>query len=246
MAKGDAEPEGDIGAFFDIDGTVAASNLVDAYIDLRLHAVSISRKLLRLLRFAPKLPYYALLDTFSRARFNEAFFRNYRDVSMEELSFWAQDRAREFWALRIYPAALEEIEYHRKQGHRIVLVTGGLKPMAQPLADLVKADGCVAAEIESVDGRLTGSLPGGPLSGRVKAMETRRLAKDWGVDLRRSYAYADSYADREFLEGLGHPIAVNPDHRLRRIATSRGWEVRRWRRERREASPSAGAGSRRR
>ncbi len=101
--------------------------------------------------------------------------------------------------------------------------------MAQPLVDLVKADGCVAAEPQSQDGRLTGQLSAGPLSGAAKAAATRCLAEAWGVDLHRSYAYADSYADREFMEGLGHPVAVNPDRRLRRIARVRGWEIRRWR-----------------
>jgi phosphoserine phosphatase len=50
------------------------------------------------------------------------------------------------------------------------------------------------------------------------------------VDLQKSYAYADSYADREILECVGHPVAVNPDRRLRKVAQSRGWETRIWRR----------------
>ena len=100
--------------------------------------------------------------------------------------------------------------------------------MVRPVMGIVEADGCVAAEPESQDGRLTGQLSGGPLSGPAKAAETRRFADAWGVDLKSSYAYADSYADRDFLECLGHPVAVNPDRRLRRLAAARGWETRIW------------------
>ncbi|MGH7338800.1 MAG: HAD family hydrolase, partial [Myxococcota bacterium] len=50
-------------------------------------------------------------------------------------------------------------------------------------------------------------------------------------DLTKSYAYADSLSDLPMLESVGHPVAVNPDPRLRRIARERRWAVERWRPE---------------
>ena len=38
-------------------------------------------------------------------------------------------------------------------------------------------------------------------------------------------AYSDSHTDVPFLEVVGHPVAVNPDRELRRIAADRGWPV---------------------
>lgn len=222
------EIEVSVGAFFDVDGTIAGSNLVHTYADFRLNGSGAIGKLIWLARIVFKTPYYALLDTFSRARFNETFLRGYKGVHPDQLSRWAEYRADEFWSGHLYPDALAQIKYHKQQGHRVALVTGGLKLMVQPLVELVKADGLAAVEPEILDGRLTGRAVGGVLSGKAKANEAVRLAGELGVDIGKSYAYADSYADIEFLECVANPTAVNPDRRLHQIARSKGWEVRKW------------------
>jgi phosphoserine phosphatase len=45
------------------------------------------------------------------------------------------------------------------------------------------------------------------------------------VDAARAKAYSDSFSDLPMLEVVGSPAAVNPDRRLRRVATERGWPV---------------------
>jgi hypothetical protein len=47
-----------------------------------------------------------------------------------------------------------------------------------------------------------------------------------GIDLAASYAYSDSYTDAPMLEAVGHPVAVNPDRVLLKLAREKGWEVR--------------------
>jgi len=227
MAEDESEGGG-IGAFFDVDGTLAASNLVDAYIDFNLHNRLTLRKAFWMLGFAPKLPYYAVMDTISRRRFNQVFFRNYKGVCSDHLHAWVSSEGKRFWTSRLFPAALKEIRNHQDQGHKVALVTGGLGNMVEPLKELLNADGCVGVEMASNNGRLTGNLTGEPFTGVVKASEVRRLVDEWGLNVSHSYAYADSYADKAFLEFLGHPVAVNPDRRLRRLAKERGWEIKSW------------------
>ena len=53
----------------------------------------------------------------------------------------------------------------------------------------------------------------------------RVLAEREGYDLAECTAYSDSHTDLPFLEVVGHPVAVNPDRRLRRIAQERGWPI---------------------
>ena len=53
----------------------------------------------------------------------------------------------------------------------------------------------------------------------------RELAEREGIDLGVSYAYSDSESDLPMLRAVGHPIVVNPDAELRRIALELGWEV---------------------
>ena len=230
MAPDDAGQGGETGVFFDVDGTLAASNLVDAYIDFRLSNRTLPSRGVWLLGFLPKLPYYALVDRFSRARFNRIFLGSYEGVLLEELRSWAEGEGVQYWASRLYADALLEIGRHREQGHKIGLVTGGLLVTVRPLSSMLSVDAVAAAEAESLNGRMTGRLATGPPSGQAKVEETRRLAETMGVDLRKSYAYADSYSDRHFLECVGHPVAVNPDRRLRKLARARGWSIRTWRR----------------
>ena len=60
-----------------------------------------------------------------------------------------------------------------------------------------------------------------PLHAENKA----RCIQELGYDLGESTAYSDSHTDLPFLEAVGHPVAVNPDRALRRIAGERGWPV---------------------
>ena len=59
----------------------------------------------------------------------------------------------------------------------------------------------------------------------------RELAAQHGIDLGPSYAYSDSATDLPMLEAVGHPVAVNPDRGLLRVAREREWEVVRFGRE---------------
>ena len=49
----------------------------------------------------------------------------------------------------------------------------------------------------------------------------RRL--DW--DTVETTFYTDSMNDLALLEKVTHPVATNPDERLRAIATERGWRI---------------------
>jgi phosphoserine phosphatase len=61
--------------------------------------------------------------------------------------------------------------------------------------------------------------------GQGKVVWAERFAAEWDVDLAASYFYTDSISDLPLLERVGHPIAVNPDTRLRRLARARRWPV---------------------
>src|SRR6185436_12273039 len=80
------------------------------------------------------------------------------------------------------------------------------------------------------DGHYTGRA-GGPFNYREgKAVAIRDLARREGIDLGASWAYSDSESDLPMLRLVGHPVAVNPDAELGRIARAEGWEVLRFER----------------
>jgi phosphoserine phosphatase len=93
------------------------------------------------------------------------------------------------------------------------------------LAHVLAFDGGIGSRSEIVDGRYTGRAAG-PFNYREgKVLSMRELAEREQIDLDASYAYSDSESDLPMLRAVGHPVVVNPDPDLRRIATAEGWEV---------------------
>lgn len=127
---------------------------------------------------------------------------------------------------RIYPQMLALAHQHQDAGRRAYIVTAASRELADMLAQVMALDGAVGSQIsEVVDGVYTGR-PAGVFAYRSgKAQAMRELAEQEGIDLSASFAYSDSESDLPMLEAVGHPVAVNPDGTLLRIARERGWDV---------------------
>jgi HAD superfamily hydrolase (TIGR01490 family) len=134
---------------------------------------------------------------------------------------------------RIYPGMRRVIDAHHADGDRTYLVTAAPKELAEGIAAYLGMDGALGTEGELLDGTYTGRLLGPVLHGPAKLDAVVRLADEQGFDLRQSSAYSDSVNDRPLLEGVGRPVAVNPDRPLRDLAAERGWPVQDFRRRRR-------------
>jgi HAD superfamily hydrolase (TIGR01490 family) len=131
---------------------------------------------------------------------------------------------------RLYPQMLEIAYGHQDAGRPVIICTAASQEMADLLAIVLTFDGAVGSVSEIVDGRYTGR-PGGPFTYRDgKAEAIRDLAVRESIDLAASWAYSDSESDLPMLRAVGHPVAVNPDAELARVAREEGWEVLRFER----------------
>jgi HAD superfamily hydrolase (TIGR01490 family) len=126
---------------------------------------------------------------------------------------------------RLYPQMLHVAYEHQDSGRRVYIVTAASQEMAALLAHVLGFDGGIGSRSEVVDGVYTGRA-GGPFTYREgKAQAIRELASAEGIDLARSWAYSDSESDLPMLRAVGHPVAVNPDAVLARLAREEGWAV---------------------
>jgi HAD superfamily hydrolase (TIGR01490 family) len=126
---------------------------------------------------------------------------------------------------RLYPQMLARAYAHQDAGVPVYILTAASQEMADLLAHVLAFDGGLGSRSEIVDGRYTGR-PAGPFNYREgKVVSMRELAERDGIELGASYAYSDSESDLPMLRAVGHPIVVNPDAELRRIALEEGWEV---------------------
>ena len=215
-------------AFFDVDGTLLDSTIVHYYIWLRTAKLPRFLKPLWLAAFLPKIVYYLILDRRSRTRFNEVFYQNYRGMDAESVKALAREMFDDSLRAKIFPAAISQIQEHKEQGAAIVLVTGSLDFIMQPLAKFFAVDYVLAPQLREEAGRFTGELTTPPLIGEQKAKAMKAFAEEHGIALENCYAYSDSQSDRPMLECVGNPVVVNPGKSLREKALAAGWEMHEW------------------
>jgi phosphatidylglycerophosphatase C len=103
--------------------------------------------------------------------------------------------ARDVLARHMRAEAVSRVDWHRDQGHRLVIVSASLAAYLRPIADELGFDAVLATELEvDDDGRLTGAIAGNNVRGPEKA----RLLDAW-LDGTRPFvfAYGDSSGDKE-------------------------------------------------
>jgi HAD superfamily hydrolase (TIGR01490 family) len=122
----------------------------------------------------------------------------------------------------VYAEPLRLVQQHRERGEKVYVVSATLQEIVEHIADDLGFDGAIGSTCEIVGGVYTGKTLRAA-HGEGKARALRELAAAEGLDLTASTAYSDSYSDVPFLEAVGHPVAVNPDRKLRRVARLRGW-----------------------
>jgi phosphoserine phosphatase len=130
---------------------------------------------------------------------------------------------------RIYPEMLAEVYSHQDAGRPTFIVSAAGDELVQMLARILYMDGGIGTAYEvGEDGLFTGELGGAFMYGEGKVEAIRRFADQHEIDLEESFAYSDSASDLPMLRAVGHPVVVNPDEELARIAREQGWRVMRF------------------
>ena len=141
----------------------------------------------------------------------------------------AQERfMREVIAPAIRAAAMALIEAHRSAGDQLVIVTATNEFVTRPIAQALGVQELIAVQLATgADGWITGEIDGVPSmrEGKVARVTDwlRSRGLDW--DTVETTFYSDSMNDLPLLERVDHPVATNPDARLREVAQQRGWRI---------------------
>lgn len=129
-------------------------------------------------------------------------------------------------ARRIYPEAARLIAEHIASGHVVAIVSGSIRYLVEPLAESLSVEHVLCTQLETVDGVLTGRCIEPVCLEEGKIHWLQGFIEEHEIDLARSWFYSDSITDLPVLDLVGHPVAINPDPLLYRMATRRGWPVR--------------------
>jgi HAD superfamily hydrolase (TIGR01490 family) len=211
-------------AFFDLDKTVIAKASLIAFSRPFYREGLVTRRLLARGLWSQLM--------FMRFGAGASALERLRQRALALTTGWEQERVKRVVAETLqqvvtpitYKEAVDLIEEHKEAGRRVYIVSAAPEEIVEPLARFLGAEGAIASQAVVSAGRYTGQLLRYAY-GPQKAATIRQLAERDGLDLNASYAYSDSATDLPMLEIVGHPVAVNPDRALRRIAQMRGWPV---------------------
>ena len=212
-----------IGAFFDFDETLLdteSSRLGIKYLwDRRL----VSRGFI-LKAFAAGILYRRHLITDEQTA--TILLRLYRNRRLDDFTDGSEDFYRDILKPRLAPNILAKVNAHRDQGHTMVLISGSIRYMLEPVAQDLGFEHLLCTDLEKgTDGLLTGRPQGSLCLNTTKRHLATELAQRTGIDLKRSYAYGNHQADLPLLESVGLPHVVEPTGPLRKIALERNWPI---------------------
>ena len=129
---------------------------------------------------------------------------------------------------RILPEALNLVRSHQRAGDTVMIVTATNEFVTRPIAQAFGVSELIAVELDrNAHGWITGEIKGTPSfrEGKVTRVEQWLALKGLGwADVEMTF-YSDSMNDLPLLEKAQHPVATNPDARLRQLAIERGWRI---------------------
>ena len=132
---------------------------------------------------------------------------------------------------RLTAAGKAKIDWHKSQGHRVVIISASIQEIVKPVAKhLGLGQDYLCTRLAVQNDRYTGLLDGplcyGP--GKVHWAKIWATANQLDFPPAVSYVYTDSSSDLPLLEMATHPVAVNPSRKLAKIATTRSWPIERF------------------
>ena len=183
-------------------------------------------------------------DTFRQA--NDLFFAQYRDgtLNIHDYVRFATQAIRNKGAIESIAAharfmcarvlkdirkpALELVQGHHQAGDTVVIVTATNEFVTRPIASAFGVSELIAIDlVQDVHGEFTGDIAGTPSfrEGKVVRVNAWLAARSLSWQDVETTFYSDSMNDLPLLEKVTHPVATNPDDRLRQLATERGWRI---------------------
>lgn len=210
-------------SYFDVDGTLVSTNLVQPTLFYLLNQGTPAQSALRLGRALVGAPRMAIAELLDRRTFNELLFGTYAGMSEDRLEILGEEVFEKVIQPSIYPHARALVEKSLAAGHEVVFVSGALECVIRHLARGLGATTVIGNRLEMKDGLATGKLLRPVVAGPEKARIVRDHARSRGYSLDDCFAFSDSYSDVPMLSVVGHPAAVNPDRRLALMARAYSW-----------------------
>ncbi len=163
--------------------------------------------------------------TLDMAAFLEMALKPLAENTPEQLAAWHQQFMASKIEPHILPKAEELLARHRTKGDTLLIITATNRFITGPIAERLGVDNLIAVEPEMVDGRYTGRVDGVPSYREGKVIRLQAWLEAQDITMDGAWFYSDSHNDLPLLEKVDHPVAVDPDDTLRKVAEERHWRI---------------------
>jgi putative phosphoserine phosphatase/1-acylglycerol-3-phosphate O-acyltransferase len=224
VAEIEGSPRGpEVGAFFDLDGTLVAgfTGVIMTQDRLRRRQMSVGEFI--------GMVQAGLNHQLGRSEFEDLIgkgARMLRGNSLDDIDELAERLFEQKIVGRIYPEMRELVHAHMARGHTVVLSSSALTVQVEPVARFLGIQNVLSNKFETDEhGQLTGEVLTPIIWGPGKARAVQAFSAKNGVDLSKSYFYADGDEDVALMYLVGNPRPTNPAGKLAAVAAKRGWPV---------------------
>lgn len=204
-----------IGAFFDIDGTLYRGSLMIEHF----------KKLIKYEVVDPMGWHSNVKKSYEDWKKRTGEFDDYietlaeiyisslRGLNKKQLDF-ITEQVIHLKGEQVYSYVRDRISFHKENGHKIFFISGSPDFLVEKMAEkygvtefigttyMVDAKGCFTGEIK----------PMWDSENKNRAID--QLIDKYDIDVAQSYAYGDTNGDLSMLRRIGNPVAINPNYEL--------------------------------
>jgi HAD superfamily hydrolase (TIGR01490 family) len=204
-----------VAAFFDIDGTIFRNSLMIEHF----------QKLITFEIIDPEIWYTKVKKVYLEWEKRYGDFEEYLEilagVYLEELKGvdksyidYTAEHVIKLNGDMIYKYSRSQIDWHKKQGHKVFFISGSPDFLVSKMAEKYGATEYRGTLYEvDENNKFTGNIVK-MWDSKSKLKELKGLIEKYDVDLEKSYAYGDTTGDFSMLKMVGNPVAINPNREL--------------------------------
>lgn len=206
-----------IAAFFDIDGTIYRNALMIEHFK-KLIRYELMREEEYHLNVAPVYKLWeermGNYDDYLQ-HLVETYVKSIKGLPLSYNDF-ISDQVVSLKGNRVYTYTRDRIEYHNKNNHKIIFISGSPDFLVSRMAKKFGADIYFGSSygIDEETKTLSGEITRPMWDSKHKSEAIQEVIKQYDIDMSKSYAYGDTNGDYTMLKSVGHPIAINPSREL--------------------------------
>ena len=209
-------------AFFDLDKTILSINSGSVLVREAYKSGLMSTSSLLNAIYLSWLYKFHLRDT---ALIVCGMGRWLKGVTIDEVNMLSEHVVNEHLVDAIRPEIYSEIKFHKENNAEIVILSSVIIQICRLLGSYIGVDNIICTVMEAADGVFTGSAENKFCIEDEKRIRLMQYCEMRNYTLNKAFYYGDSISDLSALEVVGHPVCVQPDKKLYRIAHECGWRI---------------------